>query len=137
MFGPKIPQAEEPFSEDGTEADLEDMVGTKLTGRKKPRPVIRVYDKDNQISSAQTTNKSVIEDGVEEPPARQVREATPDKNVDYEAWLEHKKRKWKETRDKRKRSGFVTSLTLYILYCSELLTRMFIFISNLVRSCIL
>lgn len=104
MFGPKVAQAEEPISEDGSEADLEDMVGTKLTGRKMPRPVIRVYDKDKQISNVQMTNKSVIEDGIEMPPARQVRETTPDKNDDYEAWLEHKKRKWKEARDKRKRS---------------------------------
>lgn len=92
MFGPKVAQAEEPISEDGSEADLEDMVGTKLTGRKMPRPIIRVYDKDKQISNVQMTNKSVIEDGIEMPPARQVRETTPDKNDDYEAWLEHKKK---------------------------------------------
>lgn len=116
MFGPKVAQAEEPISEDGSEADLEDMVGTKLTGRKMPRPVIRVYDKDKQISNVQMTNKSVIEDGIEMPPARQVRETTPDKNDDYEAWLEHKKRKWKEARDKRKRSRFETSVALYILF---------------------
>jgi DNA polymerase epsilon subunit 1 len=109
MFGPKVQQDEVPIPGDGPEADLEDMIGTKLNGRKNPRPVVRVYETGNEGSNLQ--GAPALEDGAQAPSVRQMREATPDKNEDYQAWLEHKKRKWKEARDKRRRSRLMVLQT--------------------------
>lgn len=118
MFGPKVHQDEVPIPGDGPEADLEDMVGTRVNGRKNPRPVVRIYETGKQSSNLQAAPAST--DGAQAPSARQVREATPDKNEDYEAWLEHKKRKWKETRDQRRLSRLmilqIPSHTYYTFY---------------------
>lgn len=108
MFGPKVHEDKEPIPEDGLEADLEDMVGTKINGRKNSRPVIRVYETGNRASNIQAA--PALEDGAQAPSVRQVREVTPDKTDDYDAWLEHKKLKWKEARDKRRRSRLMISL---------------------------
>jgi len=108
MFGPKVHQDEVPIPEDRPEADLEDMVGTRVNGRKNPRPVVRIYESDKQSSNLKAAPTS--KDGAQVPSARHVRETTPDKNKDYEAWLEHKKKKWKETRDQRRLSRWVILL---------------------------
>ena len=109
MFGPKVHQDELPIPEDGPEADLEDVEGTKINGHKHPRPVVRIYETGKKGSNPQAT--SALEEGTEAPSGRQARDATPDKNEDYDAWLENKKRKWKEARDKRRRSRLMISPT--------------------------
>lgn len=114
MFGPKVHQDEVPIPDDRPEADLEDMVGTKVNGRKNPRPVVRIYETGKQSSNLEAA--PALKDVAQAPSASQVREATPDKNEDYEAWLEHKKRKWKETRDRRRRSRLLIFLILSHTY---------------------
>lgn len=120
MFGLKVPHDDASPLESDLAADLEDMTGTKVNAPKGPRPLVRTFESDKQRkrsdcvpdSEQDTPNRNSSQLPAEK--ATTVR--TPDKNADYEAWLEYKKRKWKETREKRKRIRFVHLTNWYREY---------------------
>lgn len=94
--------------------DLEELGNTGKTFPVRPRPIVRCYDAKAQLHQSKTTNE------MECPPQESdcqgkfgklrtssqenaISSESIDRNVNYEGWLELKKRKWKETREKRKR----------------------------------
>ncbi|CAN0916710.1 DNA polymerase epsilon catalytic subunit A [Linum grandiflorum] len=76
--------------------DMEDFQN-KRSSLNGPRPIVRCYEAQNRRDVDVTTDNST--------PATQS-DSTPDnidRNVDYQGWLELKKRKWKERIEKRKK----------------------------------
>lgn len=101
--------------------DLEDIRTTGKTPRGGPRPIVRCYEANNGQRSSKTSHqidclqpRSGSGGGVcklwESLPENDTSKENIDRNVDYEGWLELKKRKWKETREKRKRQRSGTNL---------------------------
>ncbi|KAM5584440.1 DNA polymerase epsilon catalytic subunit A-like [Rosa sericea] len=88
--------------------DLEDFK-CKSSSISRPRPIVHCYEVNNQKNSAQANGKggpqqqqtNHIENAHQEQTAVTWEEI--DKNVDYQGWLAIKKRKWKDTLDKRKK----------------------------------
>lgn len=101
------------------DVDLEDIVNKTSTSPSGPRPIVRSYEVNKEQHSAKLSSLAVSNDscnrqqldGVaynQRQPLMQLRQHWDstehvDRNVDYQGWLEVKKRKWKETREERKR----------------------------------
>eukprot|EP00268_Persea_americana_P026628 TRINITY_DN2608_c0_g1_i2.p1 TRINITY_DN2608_c0_g1~~TRINITY_DN2608_c0_g1_i2.p1 ORF type:complete len:2201 (+),score=389.42 TRINITY_DN2608_c0_g1_i2:181-6783(+) len=99
--------------------DLEDIVNKTSTSPSGPRPIVRSYEVNTEQHSAKLSSLAVSKDSCnrqklngaaynQRQPLMQLREhcdstENVDRNVDYQGWLEVKKRKWKETREERKR----------------------------------
>ncbi|XP_051120943.1 DNA polymerase epsilon catalytic subunit A-like [Andrographis paniculata] len=92
-------------------SDMEDFMNTEKTPQVRPQPIVHSYGIINEHHKATTQNP---EEGLEQNgrdeiaehsrhPLQKDIEVTIDRCVDYQGWLELKKRKWKETREKRKR----------------------------------
>ncbi|XP_021832845.1 DNA polymerase epsilon catalytic subunit A-like isoform X1 [Prunus avium] len=88
--------------------DLEDFnrKGSSING---PRPIVRCYEVNNKKNSVETAGQidsqqqrtNNKENELQEQNA--VSSEAIDRNVDYHGWLQIKKRKWKDTLDKRKK----------------------------------
>ncbi|BBN04847.1 DNA polymerase epsilon subunit 1 [Marchantia polymorpha subsp. ruderalis] len=101
---------------DGIE-DLEDMCKTS----EKHRPTLSApsHKKGDLIDEIPLQEGECIgqedippiEKSLNEDPENEARSKTPDKEVDYEAWVEYKKLKRKETREQRKRQREVIDPT--------------------------
>lgn len=99
---------------DGIE-DLEDMCKTS----EKHRPTLSApsHKKGDLIDEIPLQEGECIgqedippiEKSLNEDPENEARSKTPDKEVDYEAWVEYKKLKRKETREQRKRQRLLSS----------------------------
>eukprot|EP01018_Ginkgo_biloba_P017404 Gb_06608 [translate_table: standard] len=104
--------------------DLEDMVGNKENMPKLgPRPLVRNYGSikahsEKKIKSQDPHHSGLMRQDTDKVQRqRQVLSSVNqndhdciDKNVDYQGWLEQKKRKWRETREKRKKFRLDDSL---------------------------
>ncbi|XP_034220092.1 DNA polymerase epsilon catalytic subunit A-like isoform X4 [Prunus dulcis] len=88
--------------------DLEDF-NRKSSSINRPRPIVRCYEVNNKKNSVeiagqidsqqQRTNNKENELQVQNT----VSSEAIDRNVDYHGWLQIKKRKWKDTLDRRKK----------------------------------
>jgi DNA polymerase epsilon subunit 1 len=110
MFGPKVLPVHNQHLESELAGDVEDMVGTKVNSLGGgPRPMIHTFETNKEVRFPISPNS---ESGMANQPQPQktTKVRTPDRNVDYSAWLEHKKRKWKEIRENRKRSRCACTL---------------------------
>lgn len=94
MFGPK--EALLPLDD-----DLEDMQRSQGSKLKVPKPVIHLYNNREEESALKDNQIAAV-----------IRDKTPDRDAHYGDWLELKKKKWKATREKRKRH---TSLRYVII----------------------
>ncbi|KAK4492254.1 hypothetical protein RD792_003057 [Penstemon davidsonii] len=92
--------------------DMEDFVNNGKTLPVRPQPIVRSYGVDKEQHQVKTNHLVEItkqndrnEAGQTSStyPLQKVLEENIDRNMDYQGWLELRKRKWKETRDKRKR----------------------------------
>ncbi|WCJ41776.1 DNA polymerase epsilon catalytic subunit A [Euphorbia peplus] len=86
--------------------DLEDFQN-KSSSVYRPRPIVRCYEINNQKHSTKAKSKmdslqQEIDNGQSLQENISIAENI-DKNVDYQGWLEQKKRKWKDALDRRKR----------------------------------
>ncbi|XP_022957705.1 DNA polymerase epsilon catalytic subunit A-like [Cucurbita moschata] len=94
--------------------DLEDFQ-KKTNSTNGPKPVARCYDvrgmKHSSTSYSEINSK--VQDNFNEgcEPSSPLHVENIDKNVDYNGWLEMKKRKWKDTLDKRKKQKLVSLRT--------------------------
>lgn len=97
--------------------DLEDIRANGKTSFGGPRPVVRCYDANDEQRSSKTIHQTDCPQQESDcgVGARKVlgslrendiSKENVDRNVDYEGWLELKKRKWRETREKRKRQRY-------------------------------
>lgn len=96
--------------EDNSE-DIEDF-HKKTSSTNGPKPVVRCYDVRGMKHSVTIDSKA--DSGMQEnfhdgacEPSSPLHVENIDKNVDYNGWLEIKKRKWKNTLDKRKKQRYV------------------------------
>ncbi|CAN1252331.1 DNA polymerase epsilon catalytic subunit A [Linum perenne] len=76
--------------------DMEDFQ-TRRSSLNGPRPIVRCYKTQNGRDVDITNDNSTPATQSDSPPDN------VDRNVDYQGWLELKKRKWKEQIDKRKK----------------------------------
>lgn len=95
--------------------DLEDFRKKGKTSLAGPRPIVHCYEvNSNQplgdtsclLSPHQPANR--IESALTSLHPIDVFTDNIDRNVDYQGWLEMKKRKWKDAREKRKRQRYPT-----------------------------
>ncbi|XP_071932173.1 DNA polymerase epsilon catalytic subunit A-like [Coffea arabica] len=95
-------------------ADLEDFGKISRTFRVGPRPVVHCFDANEVQQLSKTSSEldcppqqSIRDGGTPKlwtsPQEAAISKESIDRNVDYRGWLELKKRKWRETREKRKR----------------------------------
>ncbi|CAH9070869.1 unnamed protein product [Cuscuta europaea] len=87
--------------------DLEDFRQNRKSSGFAPRPIVHFHgvDKNNNIVSTSGQVDCVLNDC-----GRGAKDI--DKNVDYQGWLQSKKRKWKQMRENRKRQRLDNSKTL-------------------------
>ncbi|XP_057988015.1 DNA polymerase epsilon catalytic subunit A isoform X2 [Hevea brasiliensis] len=89
--------------------DLEDFLN-KSSSKNRPRPIVRLYAINNEKCSQKATGRmdssqQQIDNGESMQLLQRNASSTEniDRNVDYQGWLELKKRKWKDNLDTRKR----------------------------------
>ncbi|WJZ89858.1 hypothetical protein VitviT2T_009046 [Vitis vinifera] len=106
------------ISEENIE-DLEDFRNKGRTSSAGPRPIVRCYEVNGK---QQSDAMNCLANSPQEPANHSESALTPmqptdistdniDRNVDYQGWLEMKKRKWKDAREKRKRQRMDNSKT--------------------------
>ncbi|KAL9391175.1 hypothetical protein Peur_015095 [Populus x canadensis] len=108
--------------------DLEDFQ-IKSSSINRPRPIVRCYDVNEKRSAKKTGQLNFAEqqtDSVHElssqPEHNTSYAENIDRNVDYQGWLELKKRKWKDILDRRKKQRLSNTRTSYhITDASEML----------------
>ncbi|KAG9455053.1 hypothetical protein H6P81_007957 [Aristolochia fimbriata] len=81
------------------EMDIEDFA-EKETTSVGPRPIVCSYETNKELPSSEDYHQNGFSSN------------NIDKNVDYQGWLELKKRKWKENRERRKRRRLADSSNL-------------------------
>lgn len=96
--------------DEGIVGDFEDFQNSKnsLNG---PRPIVRCYEVNKKQNPVRTIEKVVspqekTDIGVKVNQVDAVSSDSVDRNVDYQEWLEIKKRKWKNNLDERKRQRY-------------------------------
>ncbi|XP_068664091.1 DNA polymerase epsilon catalytic subunit A-like isoform X2 [Aristolochia californica] len=82
------------------EIDIEDFANKETTSLVRPRPVVRSHEVNKELPSSKNYHQNGIS-------AENI-----DRNVDYHGWLEMKKRKWKDSRERRKRRRLADSSNL-------------------------
>ncbi|KAL6577446.1 DNA polymerase epsilon catalytic subunit A [Orobanche minor] len=103
-------------------ADMEDFRNTEKSFPAKPQPIVRSYginyeQHQNKTSNLVESGESEMNDGNgsghkhSTTPLQDVFEERIDRSVDYRGWLELRKRKWKDIREKRKRQRLNNSKT--------------------------
>lgn len=96
--------------------DMEDFRTTEKVSARGPRPIVRCYEVNNgkdaikrsQVNhSNQPTDHSQSAHEMLNPQQQNdICMKDIDRNSDYQGWLDIKKRKWKEAREKRKRRRY-------------------------------
>lgn len=95
--------------------DMEDFRNTGKTPPVRPQPIVRSYGIDSTqhqvktsslVGSAEQNDRDGSGQKPSTNPLQKVCEESIDRTVDYQGWLELRKRKWKETREKRKRQRY-------------------------------
>ncbi|KAF6166038.1 hypothetical protein GIB67_012935 [Kingdonia uniflora] len=87
--------------------DMEDFRNKSSSSLIGPRPIVRSYEVNREERSANASTPTVSLQQQIHPKA--LSNENIDRNVDYQGWLEGKKRKWKYTRDERKRRRLANS----------------------------
>lgn len=107
--------------------DLEDFGNKKESSMDRPRPLVRHYEGNSERHPVKSMCQAddhqeetrVINNGLQELSSLQqhaVSAENIDRNIDYQGWLELKKRKWKDALDKRKRQRYIFPYEISALY---------------------
>ncbi|KAI3461306.1 hypothetical protein Pfo_017969 [Paulownia fortunei] len=122
------PQANDHTTNGHNVTDMEDFRNTGKTLPVRPQPIVRSYGINNEQHQVKTSNLvESAEQGDRDGsghkhsthPLQKVFEESIDRSVDYQGWLELRKRKWKETREKRKRQRLDNSRMLNLINGAE------------------
>ncbi|KAL2240087.1 UNVERIFIED_CONTAM: DNA polymerase epsilon catalytic subunit A, partial [Sesamum indicum] len=114
--------------------DMEDFRNTGKTPAVGPQPIVRSYETDTVKHDVRTSNlvenaeQNDRDESGHKPSTltlQKVFEESIDRSVDYQGWLESRKRKWKETREKRKRKRSDNSRTLNLANGAEVSSSIF------------
>ncbi|KAL0460774.1 UNVERIFIED_CONTAM: DNA polymerase epsilon catalytic subunit A [Sesamum latifolium] len=107
--------------------DMEDFRNTGKTPAAGPQPIVRSYETDSAKHEVRTEQNDRDESGHKPStvPLQKVFEESIDRSVDYQGWLESRKRKWKETREKRKRQRSDNSRMLNLANGAEVSSSIF------------
>ncbi|CAI9778339.1 unnamed protein product [Fraxinus pennsylvanica] len=105
--------------------DLEDFRSNGKTSLVRPRPIVHAYGINNENSGSKTSFQVECPEQIDfggngcmaskHPLQNVFIKENIDRNVDYQGWLELRKRKWKETREKRKRQRLDNSSTFNLM----------------------
>ncbi|XP_031270603.1 DNA polymerase epsilon catalytic subunit A-like [Pistacia vera] len=90
--------------------DLEDF-RNKSSSVKECRPIVRYYEVNNEQQAVKTNGEIYALQQKTDPSENLLKQSSSlqhnneniDRNVDYQGWLESKKRKWRDNLDRRKR----------------------------------
>ncbi|XP_065634458.1 DNA polymerase epsilon catalytic subunit A [Quercus suber] len=91
--------------------DLEDFGNKSRNSVNGPRPIVRCYEVNNRQNSVKTNDQVGCLQQQTDHRLPALSSENIDKNVDYRGWLELKKRKWKDTLERRKRQRLGNSRT--------------------------
>ncbi|XP_050281236.1 DNA polymerase epsilon catalytic subunit A-like isoform X3 [Quercus robur] len=91
--------------------DLEDFGNKSRKSVTGPRPIVRCYEVNNRQNSVKTNDQVGYLQQQTDHRLPALSSENIDKNVDYRGWLELKKRKWKDTLERRKRQRLSNSRT--------------------------
>ncbi|XP_030957711.1 DNA polymerase epsilon catalytic subunit A-like isoform X3 [Quercus lobata] len=91
--------------------DLEDFGNKSRKSVTGPRPIVRCYEVNNRQNSVKTNDQVGCLQQQTDHRLPALSSENIDKNVDYRGWLELKKRKWKDTLERRKRQRLSNSRT--------------------------
>ncbi|KAK6936184.1 DNA polymerase epsilon, catalytic subunit A, C-terminal [Dillenia turbinata] len=91
--------------------DLEDFRSATGNLVNRPRPIVRCYEANSEKHMDNQNNK---EQETSSPQHDIHSSQTIDRNVDYQGWLELKKRKWKATIETRKKQRLISSKTMHM-----------------------
>ncbi|KAK9999535.1 hypothetical protein SO802_019138 [Lithocarpus litseifolius] len=91
--------------------DLEDFGNKSRNSVNGPRPIVRCYEVNNRQNSVKTNDQVGCLQQQTDHRLPALSSENIDKNVDYRGWLELKKRKWKDTLERRKRQRLSNSRT--------------------------
>ncbi|KAL6571838.1 hypothetical protein OROHE_002707 [Orobanche hederae] len=92
--------------------DMEDSRNIVTTRSVRPQAIVRSYGinnvqhpviTDTRVESAEQDDGDGSRHKPSSHPLQNIFEGSIDRTVDYQGWLELRKRKWKESREKRKR----------------------------------
>lgn len=108
------PQANDHSTDGQNITDMEDFRYSGKNTPARPQPIVRSYgihDEQHQVERnnvLESTEGNDRETGHKQSthPLQKAPEETIDKSVDYQGWLESRKRKWRSTREKRKRQRY-------------------------------
>ncbi|PSR89873.1 DNA polymerase epsilon catalytic subunit A like [Actinidia chinensis var. chinensis] len=103
--------------------DLEDFKNGGRTSVTRPRPIVHCYEVNNTLHPAkasclvncpqkQNDGSSRVRQPLSPLQQNTINIEEIDQKVDYQGWLEIRKRKWKDTRERRKRQRLGNSKTL-------------------------
>lgn len=113
--------------------DLEDFGNKSRKSVTGPRPIVRCYEVNNRQNSVKTNDQVGCLQQQTDHRLPGLSSENIDKNVDYRGWLELKKRKWKDTLERRKRQRYalcflctkahlmVLELFIQIGYCTNVI----------------
>lgn len=104
--------------------DMEDFRSGK-TPPVRPQPIAHSYVIHNEHHQVETnslggsTQQNDVQTGQNQSthPLQKAPEETIDRVVDYQGWLESRKRKWRGTREKRKRQRYSSSYLMHLNNC--------------------
>ncbi|PON38200.1 DNA-directed DNA polymerase [Parasponia andersonii] len=99
-------------TEEEVVGDLEDFQNNN-SSVKGPRPVVRCYEvnKHSSVENAQVGLQQADNNEKDQQIQKSLSSESIDRNVDYQGWLEIKKRKWKDTLNKRKKQRLGNATT--------------------------
>ncbi|KAL6549285.1 hypothetical protein OROGR_008429 [Orobanche gracilis] len=95
--------------------DMEDSRNIVTTRSVRPQAIVRSYGinnvqhpvkTDTRVESAEQVDGDGSRHKPSSYPLQDIFEGSIDRSVDYQGWLELRKRKWKENREKRKRQRY-------------------------------
>ncbi|KAK7845202.1 dna polymerase epsilon catalytic subunit a [Quercus suber] len=118
--------------------DLEDFGNKSRNSVNGPRPIVRCYEVNNRQNSVKTNDQVGCLQQQTDHRLPALSSENIDKNVDYRGWLELKKRKWKDTLERRKRQRYalcflctkahlmVLELFIQIGYCTNVRSKFYL-----------
>lgn len=103
--------------------DLEDFRTNERGSGAGPRPIVRCYEGKNGKHLNETSEVNSSKHYTDQSPSvhdlstilqqKSVCSEDIDRNSDYQGWLDLRKRKWKEAREKRKRRRYLSDDVLF------------------------
>lgn len=101
--------------------DLEDFGSNGKSSGVGPRPIVRSYETNHKTSGLGAFSEKKLDHDQNVEPLVSSQQPIDidiediDRHLDYQGWLDSKKRKWKQVREKRKKQRYFILATIVII----------------------